>query len=583
MHHARFVFALLASLAPVAASCAPAAPTLVAPPSASAPAPSASAIASAPSCLSIVSWNDMHGQLSPDRVHVDTGVVPAGGVVAVADEVAAIRATGDAVVIVDAGDLFTGPLESSMAEGAPVILAYNVIGVDAAAIGNHEFDFGPVGFERVTAPANVGDEAGADGPRGALLARMSEAKLTFVSANVRRVDGAALAWPHFAPSVRVARGGFNVGIVGYTTADTPTTTMRPSVADLDFTKDAGPRVASEIRALRAAGASPVVLVAHASIEGELPQSLDGDRGDARVGEIARLLDALGADKPDLVVGGHRHAWMTGRVRGVPMTTSDQHGVGVARSRFCRGASGMELEGIERRVAFASSPPRSALGRDVAAAIAPALAKVAAQADEKVATIAKTCSYQALDGTALAEQIARSIASRASDAAPPPKGAHVVGVMNSGGVRAPVRAGTLRFADVFAVSPFENQVAVCATTRAGLARALENSVSKPSVRERFPFGIAGAKVKLTRKADGTLGVDRVELDGDGAKRDAGDVVWLAIPDFLLWGGDAFLEGVTCTTSAASKVRVRDVWRDVIAREQACDGAPKNVTVTSATAR
>ncbi len=524
----------------------------------------------------------MHGQLVPDRAIVDTGVVPAGGVVAVADEVATVRASGDAVVVLDAGDLFTGPLESTIAEGAPVITAYNVIGVDAAAIGNHEFDFGPVGFERVTAGANVGDEAGADGPRGALLARMAEAKLTFVSANVRRADGSAPAWPRLARSVRVARGGFTVGVVGYTTIDTPTTTMRPSVADLEFAKDAAAHVAAEVRALRAAGASPVVLLSHASIEGELPQALDvGDdpRGDARVGEIARLIDALGADKPDLVVGGHRHAWMLGRVRGVPMVTTDQHGVGVARTRFCRAdaKSALAFEGIERRVALASSPPRTALGRDVAAAIAPALAKVAAQADEKVATITKTCAHQGLDGTALAEQIARAMVAHAGDAAPLPKGARVVAVVNAGGVRAPVRAGTFRFADLFATTPFENQIAVCATTRAGLSRALHNSLTKPSVRERLPFGIAGAKVRASRKPDGTLTIDRIDIDGDTTKKTDGDLVWLAIPDFLLWGGDGFLDGVTCSSSAVSTLRVRDAWREILAREQACDGAPKNVVI------
>ncbi len=104
----------------------------------------------------------MHGQLTPDEVVVDTTRVPAGGVVAIADQVAALRATEDAVVVLDAGDLFTGPLDSTLAEGAPVIDAYDAMGVDAVAVGNHEFDFGPVGYARPTAAPGAGDEAGAD-------------------------------------------------------------------------------------------------------------------------------------------------------------------------------------------------------------------------------------------------------------------------------------------------------------------------------------------------------------------------------------------------------------------------------------
>src|SRR5262245_1184665 len=120
------------------------------------PPPPAPAAPEGPRCLSLVAWNDLHGQIGPDLVALDTGKVPLGGVIALADQVAQLRAMHDAVVTLDAGDLFTGPIESTMSEGAPIIDAYKVLGVDVAAIGNHEFDFGPIGYERVTAPAELG-------------------------------------------------------------------------------------------------------------------------------------------------------------------------------------------------------------------------------------------------------------------------------------------------------------------------------------------------------------------------------------------------------------------------------------------
>jgi 5'-nucleotidase len=534
-----------------------------------------------PSCLSIVAWNDLHGQLLPDTAVIDTGPIPVGGIVALADQIAAVRATGDVVVTLDAGDLFTGPLQSTLAEGAPVIAAYDAIGVDAVAIGNHEFDFGPIGYARVTAAAGADDSSGPDGPRGALVARMNEAHFPFLSANIAGANGASPTWPKLARSTHVRRGGFDVGVVGYTTRDTPTTTVKPNIADLDFVKDAAARVAAEVRKLRAEGAFPVVLLAHASLEGELPERLDsGDdpNGDKRVGEIAALLDGVGADKPDLVVGGHRHAWAIGRVRGVPFVTSDQHGVGLTRVRYCKGAgSRPALEAIERRVAIPSHPPASALGVEVEKTIAPWLAEVQSEADQPVATIAKLCAYRALDGTALGEQIARAIVAHSAEALPAPKGVPVVGVVNTGGIRAAVHPGPMRFEDLFAVTPFENQVAVCATTRAGLTRALRNAAARPAAREAFPFGIAGAKATFTRRADGALDLVRVDIDGDNGKRSDGDPVWLTIPDFLLWGGDGFLDGVTCTSRATSTRRLREAWRELISREQACDGPPKNVVI------
>jgi 5'-nucleotidase len=52
---------------------------------------------------------------------------------------------GGGVLLVDSGDMFQGTLESNLNEGAAVIRAYNAFGYAAAAIGNHEFDFGPAG------------------------------------------------------------------------------------------------------------------------------------------------------------------------------------------------------------------------------------------------------------------------------------------------------------------------------------------------------------------------------------------------------------------------------------------------------
>jgi 2',3'-cyclic-nucleotide 2'-phosphodiesterase (5'-nucleotidase family) len=278
--------------------------------------------------------------------------------------------------------------------------------------------------------------------------------------------------------------------------------------------------------------------------------------------------------------------MLGRVRGVPIVSSDQHGVGLARIRFCRPAPGAApaLERLERRVAMASRPPASELGRAVAAAVLPWQEKVKALADAVVATLPRPCLASTANGTALAEQTARAIAEQAKDAAAPPRGVPVVGLVNTGGLRSPLPAGTLRYRDLFATSPFENGVAICGTTRAGLTRLLANAVAAPGAREQLPFGIAGARVTLERRPDSTLAVSRVVVDGAAAKgappaRDD-DPVWLAVPDFILAGGDGLLDGVTCATSTTTQVRVRDAWRAVIAREQSCDGLPKNVFIAPA---
>ena len=135
-------------------------------PAASTPATQPTAVAGART-ITIIGTNDLHGAL--DRLPLFAGYV---------DNMRAARAAdGGAVVLIDAGDLFQGTLESNLAEGADVIKAYNQLGYAASAVGNHEFDYGPVG-------PHVTVKSPGDDPRGALKARVSEAKFPFLVTNI---------------------------------------------------------------------------------------------------------------------------------------------------------------------------------------------------------------------------------------------------------------------------------------------------------------------------------------------------------------------------------------------------------------
>src|ERR1041385_4877834 len=83
--------------------------------------------------LTIIGTNDLHGAL--DRLPILGGYL--------ANVRAAREKDGGGVIVVDAGDMFPGTLESNLAEGADVVRAYNQLGYAAAAVGNHEFDYGP--------------------------------------------------------------------------------------------------------------------------------------------------------------------------------------------------------------------------------------------------------------------------------------------------------------------------------------------------------------------------------------------------------------------------------------------------------
>ena len=92
------------------------------------------------SLFSIVGTTDLHGNIFGGAGR--GGLELLGGYL---DNLHAARAAdGGAVVLIDAGDTYQAGIESDLSEGAVVVDAYNALGYTAAAIGNHEFDFGAV-------------------------------------------------------------------------------------------------------------------------------------------------------------------------------------------------------------------------------------------------------------------------------------------------------------------------------------------------------------------------------------------------------------------------------------------------------
>lgn len=132
----RFVIAGLAAGSPFAAGCVnrPAPEPIVTPSAQHAPSPPPHA-AQADFTLSFLGLNDLHGRLK---------ALP--GFAGYATNLQRVRAAeGGSLAIMDAGDMFQGTLESNLTEGASVVSACRVLGMTVAALGNHEFDFGPVG------------------------------------------------------------------------------------------------------------------------------------------------------------------------------------------------------------------------------------------------------------------------------------------------------------------------------------------------------------------------------------------------------------------------------------------------------
>jgi len=182
------------------------------------------------------------------------------------------------VLMVSSGDNFlAGPeFNASLERGIPFFdaVAMDLIGYDAAAIGNHEFDFGPEVFADFV--ASFGARYSGSDPVAAFLAshgsgpadgndlrapRLTE--LPFLSANLdvsAEPELAALeSRGRIARSVVVRRRGEAIGIVGATTPNLP---FISSPRNVEVFADVASRVQAEVDALSRREVEIVLLASH---------------------------------------------------------------------------------------------------------------------------------------------------------------------------------------------------------------------------------------------------------------------------------------------------------------------------------
>lgn len=464
--------------------------------------------------ISVLGTSDLHGHL--ERLPLVAGYV--------ANVRAARQRDGGGVILVDAGDMWQGTLESNLGEGAAVIEAMNVIGYDAAAVGNHEFDFGPVG------PAATA--RGPDEDRfGALEARAAEAKFPLLAANLRlEATGRPPDWPNVRPAALVERAGVKIGLVGVTTEDTTRTTIAANVQGIEVVPLAE-AIAAEARALRAAGAVVVVVAAHAGGKCkrfDRPEDLDGCDPDE---EIMRVARALPAGVVDVIVAGHTHQGVAHVVNGVAVIQSYANGRAFGRVDLTIDrAAGRVVErlvrpptSVEHGASYEGAPV--APDRAVAEAIADDVERAAARRAEPLGVRLETTIERAYDQESALGNLFTDLMREATGAD--------VAITNGGGLRADLPAGELTYGQLHQAYPFDNLFA-----RGRLrGRQLRDVIARNLSRGGGILSVSGLRVRA-RCERGELVVALARVDG----RPVGDDEALEVvtSDFLATGGDGAFE-------------------------------------------
>jgi 2',3'-cyclic-nucleotide 2'-phosphodiesterase (5'-nucleotidase family) len=436
--------------------------------------------------IRIIGLNDFHGAL---EARPDASGRLRGGAAAVAGAIR--RASGECappacqVLILDGGDEFQGTPASNFAFGRPVVDIFNRVGVAAAALGNHEFDWG----------------------QDTLRARMRQARYGIFGANVRYADGRDVPW--IRNDTLIARGDLLVGVIGVATKETSTSAKPTLVADLRFV-EAAPIVDSIAERLRARGARVVAVVAHAGAfcSASAPNDCNG--------EIVDLARKLTPGRVNVIVSGHTHSRVNTVVNGVTIVQARSRGLAIDVVDVDVDVSGRGDVHAEVREIYTDSVTADAAVASIANA---AIASVAETVNRPVATIAATMDR---DSLALGNLIADAFRA---------EGAGDFGVLNSGAVRADLRRGVATYGDVFEVQPFGNILYKITATGASMRRYFEKLVPQ-ATRTRGYLSGAVVAYDFTRPPGARITSICLPNGGD---IDSTATYSVVINDFMLAGG------------------------------------------------
>ncbi len=443
--------------------------------------------------LTVLHTNDLHAHAEATKVNGHM----LGGYARQATLILREEQKADNVLLLNAGDVFQGTLFFNTYEGLADLAYMNVIGYQAMAVGNHEFDHGPA----------------------ALATFIKSARFPVLSANLD-VSAEPLLRDLVKPSTVIEVGGQKIGIVGATTPDVLNiSSPGPNVKLYDlFTS-----VQQAVDDLAKQNIDKIMLVTHCGygVELDLAKKIHGV--DVIVGGHSHTLlgdtglnDTAGkAPYPTVVQGADGQkvlvvqAWEWGKVLGRLTVTFDDDG----RVKSFSGAP------IPVTVDIPEDPYVAALYAAFEKPIAALKSNVVGEAGT-----ALTRRSGGEEGSSMGDVIADAMleSTRKYNVA--------AAFVNSGGVRANLEPGKVTYGQLIEVAPFGNTLVVLDLKGSELLAVLDESVGTggtlyPSVGTTYTYDLSKPVGK--RVADVVVAGKPLDLEANYT---------LAFNNFTASGGD-----------------------------------------------
>jgi len=417
------------------------------------------------------------------------------------------------------GDTLSPSVETRTYKGAQMIDAWNTVGLDYAALGNHEFDL------------KTPD----------LLERMKESKFTWLNANVVDTKTGKLFadTPQF---VIRSIGGVKIGLIGLLLPETKeTSSMEAHLNVTDFCATARDLVPK----MREAGANVIVGITHLFMQQDK--------------KLAGCADF------DLILGGHEHTLLQSSANGTPIFKMWADAREVGKFDFFIDKKTGKLQSMDWEII----PVTDAIPD------APEFVPVFAKYKDLLEKLAVKVGATAVELDALSHSVRTketNIGNFIADAYRNAANAEVA-LVNGGSIRADLTysPGPLTMRDVLSMLPFNNPIVKVEVSGKLLGDILEHGVARSAEDNepgRFPQ-VSGVSFKFdTRKLPGQRVSD---IMVGGKPLDEKKTYTLATSDFLVSrGGD----GYTMFKDAKVLIPADKAPKDSDVFEQAIRTAPNS---------
>lgn len=486
----------------------------------------------APLSVKVLAINDFHGNLKPAASGIkvpDTSdpkklvTVQAGGAEHMATLVKQIKAKNPNHVFVAAGDLIgASPLLSALFHDEPTVEALSLMGLDASAVGNHEFD---AGVTELLRKQNGGchPKDGCKGPQP-----FKGSGFQYLAASTVDLKTGKTVLP---PYVIRNFEGVDVAFIGMTLKGTPELVIPTAAAGLRF-DDEAETVNKLVPELRAKGIEAIAVLIH---EGGTPSGgyneCPGISGP--IVDIVKRFDKA----VDFVVTGHTHRAYNCRIDGRLVTSGDKYGTIVTEidlqiDRKTRDIISASADNrIVRTDAYAKDPAQTALIAGYEKQAAPLINRV-------VGRIAETYPREA--NAAGASAMGQLIADAQLAATATTAGAQIA-LMNLFGVREAFtyrNEGVLTFGDVYTVQPFNNQLVTLTLTGEQIRRAIEQQWRDESLRGPYLQVSKGFGYTWDAKRPAGARVLPETMTLNGKAMDMNARYRVTVNNFIAAGGDGF---------------------------------------------